>query len=293
MHHFFVESNQIKGQEIFLTGEDYNHAVRVLRLKEGEKVLISGPKGEDYICRVTYRPSPHAKDHIRGAAQGEDTIRGASQGVETIRGAADISRKNPGEKSLRLLIDEESEGNHELPSELTLFQCIPKGDTMDEIIRKAVELGVNRIVPVFSKNTVVKLDERKTAIKLERWQSIALSAAKQSKRSIVPEVKSPMIFKDAVKYCETMDLRLIPYEGEQDLTRTSSAIINILPGRSIGVFIGPEGGFDPLEIKMAIRHGIYTLSLGRRILKVETAAIATLSLIMIRLELSSWMDLSV
>ncbi len=254
MHHFFVGKENISGESIFIDdSQDYNHAVRVLRLGVGEKILVSDPEGTDYLCVV-----------------GEICESGKD-----------------GTDCLKLQIEERLEENHELPARIVLFQCLPKSEKMELIIQKAVELGVSVIVPVRSKNCVVKLDEKKSASKTKRWQAIAESAAKQSKRSIIPEVREPVSFKEAVEMCENCDLGIIPYENEAGMTGTCEAIVNFIPGRSIGVIIGPEGGFDPLEVSMARRHGIVPVSLGKRILRVETAAIAVLSLIMVRLEIAA------
>lgn len=261
MYHFFAENENIYESEILITGDDYNHAVNVLRLKSGERVMISGPDGTDYMCVV---------------ASYDDT--------------AD-STQDSAAGMLRLEIEEICEENHELPAKVVLFQCLPKADKMELIIQKAVELGVSEIVPVSSKNCVVKLDGKKAESKIKRWQAIAESAAKQSKRSIVPVVRELMNMKEAAEYCGQMDVRIIPYEDERGITATCEAIVSFLPGRSIGVMIGPEGGFDPLEISMAKRHGIEPVSLGKRILRTETAAIAVLSMIMIRLEIAAGMEL--
>lgn len=276
MHHFFIDEKNICGDEIYLTGADYFHAVYVLRLKDGEKVLISGPDGVDYICRACNIAS--SKVLFDGSLPSRNL---KEKGHEN-----QTNRKNK-ERCLRLKIDEILKNNHELSSEITLFQCLPKAGNMELIIEKAVELGVSEIVPVASRNCVVKLDENKASEKQKKWENIAISASRQSKRSIIPKVNHLMNFKEAVTYCEKMDVRLIPYEEEYSLKGTCEAIVNILPQRKIGVFIGPEGGFDPLEISMAKRHSIMPISLGKRILRTETAAIAILSLIMIRLEIVS------
>ena len=262
MHHFFVDKGNISDTEVFITGDDFNHAVNVLRLKGGEKVMISDPSGTDYMCSVG----------------------------DVLRTSAD---ENILEDCLKLYIEEICDENHELPAEIVLYQCLPKSDKMELIIQKAVELGVARIVPVASKNCIVKLDDKKAEARIRRWQAIAESAAKQSKRSIIPEVGKVLSFKQAIDSCEDFDVKLIPYEDERGLTATCEAIVSFIPGRKIAVFIGPEGGFDPLEVSMAKRHDIVPVSLGKRILRTETAAIAILSLIMIRLEIASGMDLSV
>lgn len=251
MHHFFVKDHQISEKEIFIEEGDYNHAVNVLRLKTGEEILISDEEGRDYVCEV-----------------GEND--------------RELQR-------LRLCIKEMTEKNHELPSRVYLFQGLPKSDKMEFIIQKATELGVSDIVPVNMKNCVVKLDEKKAEAKLKRWRAIAESAAKQSKRSAVPEIHDIMSFTEAVKMAEEMDLSILPYECEDGMAGMIDAIVNFLPGRHIAVFIGPEGGFDRLEVKFARDRGVRTVSLGRRILRTETAALAVLSMIMIRLEIAEQM----
>ena len=255
MHHFFVKKENFTDDRVCISGEDYNHAVNVLRLNTGERVLISDHEGQDFICLVEEK---------------EETDR---------------------ESFLWLKIEKEAEENHELPAKVVLFQCLPKSDKLEFIIQKAVELGVSGIVPVASKNCVVKLDDKKAASKLKRWRTIAESAAKQSMRSLVPVIHEPVSFKEAVELMEDYDVRLIPYENEKGIDSICEAIVNFIPGRSIAVIIGPEGGFDRLEVSMAERHGIMPVSLGKRILRTETAAISILSLIMIRLEIAAGMDL--
>ena len=255
MHHFFVKKENFTDGRVCISGEDYNHAVNVLRLNTGERVLISDHEGQDFICLVEEK---------------EETDR---------------------ESFLWLKIEKEAEENHELPAKVVLFQCLPKSDKLEFIIQKAVELGVSGIVPVASKNCVVKLDDKKAASKLKRWRTIAESAAKQSMRSLVPVIHEPVSFKEAVELMEDYDVRLIPYENEKGIDSICEAIVNFIPGRSIAVIIGPEGGFDRLEVSMAERHGIMPVSLGKRILRTETAAISILSLIMIRLEIAAGMDL--
>ena len=174
---------------------------------------------------------------------------------------------------------------------ITLYQGIPKSDKMELIIQKATELGVTDIVPVESKNCIMKLEPKKETAKIARWQSIAEAAAKQSKRSVIPAVHAPVRFTEAVKKAEEEStVCLIPYEDSRGMHSMCEAIISFLPGSDIAVFIGPEGGYDELEIKYAVDHGIRPVSLGKRILRCETAAIAVLSLIMIRLELAAEMN---
>ena len=174
----------------------------------------------------------------------------------------------------------------ELPSEVVLYQALPKGDRMETVIEKAVELGVSRVVPVVMKYCVVKLDQKKTEGKIKRWQGIAESAAKQSKRSKVPVIGPVLSFQEALSDAGKCDRILLPYENENGMKGTAEVMGSIRPGQRIAVFIGPEGGFSPEELKMS--EGIAErLSLGRRILRTDTAAITTLSLLMILLELGS------
>ena len=178
------------------------------------------------------------------------------------------------------------EDNVELPAEIYLFQGIPKGDKMEFIVQKAVELGAHRIIPVAARRCVVKLDDKKAKAKTTRWQGIAEAAAKQSKRGIIPQVSEVMTFARAVKYAADMDVKLIPYELAQGMDRTRNIIKQVAPGQRIAVFIGPEGGFDEEEIAQAMEQGIEPVTLGRRILRTETAGLTVLSWIMYILESS-------
>ena len=172
----------------------------------------------------------------------------------------------------------------ELPNRIVLFQGLPKADKMELIIQKAVELGAAEIVPVSMKNCVVKLDAKKAENKVKRWQQIAESAAKQSKRSLIPAVHEVLSYREAVAYAAECDVRLVPYENEQGMAGTKTMIEAIVPGESIAVFIGPEGGFDESEIAEARDAGMKTISLGNRILRTETAGLAALSILMYQIE---------
>lgn len=172
----------------------------------------------------------------------------------------------------------------ELPNRIVLFQGLPKGDKMELVIQKAVELGVSEIVPVAMKHCIVRLDEKKAAAKMIRWQSIALSAAQQSKRSIIPGVAKPMEFAQAAAAALELDHRLVPYENENGMQGTKEAFSRITPGSSVGIFIGPEGGFAAEEIAM-VKERMSLISLGKRILRTETAGLAALAVLMYHLEL--------
>lgn len=245
MYHFFVEPEQIQGNRITITGKDVNHIKNVLRMKKGEEVSVSnGIDGKEYRC-----------------------------GIEELFEEKIIC-------TLRFI----KEDGLELPSKVYLFQGLPKSDKMEWIIQKAVELGVYEIIPVACKRTVVKLDEKKAKSKIIRWQEIAQAAAKQSKRDIIPAVKEVMTMKSAIAYSSRADIRVIPYELAKDMAETRKIISNLKPGEDIAVFIGPEGGFEEAEIKAAMEEGIIPVTLGRRILRTETAGMTVLSWIMYQLE---------
>lgn len=244
MYHFFVTPEQIGGKEIRIKGSDVNHIRNVLRMNPGEQVSVSCGDGKDYRCELS--------------EIGEDCV------------------------TAKIMWAQESDV--ELPSRICLFQGLPKGDKMELIIQKAVELGAAEIVPMATRRAVVKLDEKKAEAKRKRWNAIAESAAKQSKRMIVPEVKPVMSFQDAVKYAGSFDRKLIPYELAKGMDETRRIIREIRPGQSVAIFIGPEGGFDEEEIAFAEEAGIVPVTLGRRILRTETAGMTVLSVLMFLLE---------
>ena len=176
------------------------------------------------------------------------------------------------------------ESGTELPSKIYLFQGLPKADKMELIIQKAVELGAYQIIPVKMKRSVVKLDDKKAASKVKRWCAISEAAAKQSKRAIIPEVTMPMTYKEAVKYAENLDIKLLPYELAEGMDYTREIISNIKPGQSIGIFVGPEGGFADEEVDFAKDNGFKPITMGKRILRTETAGFTMLSWLMYNLE---------
>lgn len=183
-------------------------------------------------------------------------------------------------------IVEEDYQSTELPVHFYLFQGLPKGDKLEWIIQKTVELGVAGIIPVEMSRCVMKLDDKKKKNRLERWQSIAESAAKQSKRNIIPEVESVLTYQQAMKRASEMDLFLVPYENERGMAATRDALALIRPGMSVGILVGPEGGFDPREIDLAREHSAVIISLGKRILRAETAAVAAVAIGMLHVELN-------
>ena len=244
MYRFFVEDNIFSGNDIRISGSDYNHIKNVLRMKKGEEVLISDGNDREYLCSIC----EYTEDEV-------------ILNIEDIMGTG-----------------------RELSAKITLFQGLPKGDKMEQIIQKTVELGVSEIVPVAMKRCVVKLDDKKAGKKIERWNGIALSAAKQSKRGIIPEVKEVMTFKEALKMASDMDACLVPYENAEGIEGARKLVDSMKDKKSIGIFIGPEGGFDESEIELALENGAKTLTLGRRILRTETAGMTMLSILMFALE---------
>ena len=244
MHHFFVTPQQISGDKIRIEGGDVNHMKNVLRMKLHEKAEISDGESRTYLCEVEAYEEDAAVLHIL----------------------------------------EEMEADTEPASKLYLFQGLPKSDKMELIVQKAVELGVYQVIPVAMKRSVVRLDDKKAAKKADRWNSIAESAAKQAGRSRIPEVTMPLSYNEALKMAEELDVTLLPYELAGGMEVTREVIRQIKSGQSVGIFIGPEGGFEPEEVDAAVSMGAKVITLGRRILRTETAGFATLAVLMFELE---------
>lgn len=188
--------------------------------------------------------------------------------------------------SVVVKISQENYNNTELETKIYLFQGLPKSDKMELIIQKAVELGVFAIIPVEMTNCVVKLDDKKKKSKQTRWQAIAESAAKQSKRNTVPQVLEVKSYKEAFKMASELDLVLVPYENEDGMVSTKKALDKLKGSKSVAIFIGPEGGFEPKEIEFAKENGGKIVSLGKRILRAETAAITAVSMCMLKIEMN-------
>lgn len=240
MYQFFVEPGgiNINDKRVMITGTDVNHIKNVLRMKAGEEISVSnGEDGREYRCGIVSLEEDRVVCELR-------------------------------------FIKEE---NAELPVRVYLFQCLPKADKMELIIQKAVELGACGIIPVSAKRCVVKLDEGKAAAKVKRWQGIAEAAAKQSKRGIIPEVSGVVSFRRAVEMAAAMDVGIIPYELAENMGKTREIIGGLKGEQSVAVFIGPEGGFEEQEIRMAAEKGIQPVTLGRRILRTETAGMTVLA----------------
>ena len=182
-------------------------------------------------------------------------------------------------------IIEENYQNTNLPINIHLFQGLPKSDKLEFIIQKAVELGAASITPVAMKRSIVKIDDKKKKSKRERWQAIAEAAAKQSKRTSVPQVCDVLSYKEFISKAKDLNLLLVPYECADGMTATKEVLKQIKSGMSIGIIIGPEGGFEEKEIELAREAGGKIISLGSRILRTETAAITTIAMCMLYSEM--------
>jgi RNA methyltransferase, RsmE family len=242
MHRFFVESGQISDQQMLISGEDFRHITKVLRLGKGDLIEVCDGRGTDYLVALESPASQSISGSIRETypSQGE---------------TADL--------------------------QVTLFQGLPKGTKMEVIIQKSVELGVHEIVPFSSVRAVAQIKDKKDK-KIERWQRIAYEAAKQSKRGIVPMVKAPQTVKEILAHASDYDLLLLAYEDES--RQTLKEVLTQFEGKNvtasplqIGVIIGPEGGFDRLEVNQCGAAGAASVSLGKRILRTETAGMVVLS----------------
>ena len=244
MPRFFVDRSQVQNGEIVILGNDVNHIKNVLRMRPGDELSLSDGEGMDYFCKIM-----------------------------------SIERDE-----VRVNIENSWNSYVELPVKLYLFQGLPKGDKMELIIQKAVELGVYEIIPVRTKRVIVKLDDKKESKKIARWQQIAEGGAKQSGRGIIPEVKPVMGFAEALKYAGSLDAALIPYEKAEGIQKTREIIHDLKGKKSVAIFIGPEGGFDEKEVEDAIKEGVFPVTLGRRILRTETAGLTMLSILMFEFE---------
>jgi len=243
MSKFFIGKESITGDFIDITGEDVLHIRKVLRMRTGETLTACDNDGTDFECEIT-----------------------------------DIDDKHVTAKILKSWKSE-----NEAPIRVTLYQGIPKSDKMDFIIQKCVELGIDTIVPVKTERTVVKFENSKDENKKQqRWQKIAVEAAKQCNRSRLPKVTGPMDFKNALEMAGNSNLVLIPYENEM-VHGLKSVLRDNSSAKSIAVFIGPEGGFAEDEVKKCIELGFHSVSLGKRILRTETAGLTVLSILMYEL----------
>ena len=245
MHNFFVDENNRQGDVYFITDADFNHIKNVLRMKQGDRFLVSSASKSDLCVLDSFT---------------EDAV---------------IAK-----------ITEEDYQDTSLTVKLYLFQGLPKSDKMELVIQKAVELGAEGVIPVEMNRCVVKIDDKKKKSKVARWQAISESAAKQSKRTIIPEISEVLSFRQAMEKAKEMDVFIVPYENKDGMKATKNALSEIKKGMSVGILIGPEGGFDEKEIEIAESVGGLTVSLGKRILRTETAAITALSMCMLYAEMN-------
>lgn len=244
MARFFVPSENINDNSIIINGTDVNHIKNVLRYRIGDTLNISDSSGTEYVCTITSL----SDDYIE------------------------------------LGIDEKLACDTELGLKLVLFQGLPKKDKMEFIIQKAVELGVTEIYPVNNERSVVKLDDKKSSQKAERWNKISEAAAKQSGRMIVPVVHEPVSYNEALSIAGELDYVMIPYENAEGVSYSAECISEAVKTNSVGVFIGPEGGFAASEIEKAEAIGAKVISLGKRILRTETAGLTVFSVLMFEKE---------
>ena len=244
MYRFYVNEEQIGGDNIVITGSDVNHIKNVLRLEKGDWIIACDGNGKDYVSSI-WEISP---------------------------------------ESVILNVEKEQSSDTELDCRIVLFQGLPKKDKMEFIIQKAVELGVTDIVPVSMKRCVVKLDGSKAKKKQERWQSIAEAAAKQSGRGIIPRVSEMVSLKEAFDIAADLEYNMIPYELQDGIEQSRKIVDEACTKNSIGIFIGPEGGFEKEEVESAFSKGIQPITLGKRILRTETAGMALVSILMFKIQ---------
>lgn len=245
MPRFFVDKSAINSNIIVLTGENASHIAQVLRLDAGDKITVCDGGQNDYHCKIN--------KVIKEKAQYE----------------------------IWAEIEETSQNKAEPVTKITLFQGLPKADKMELIIQKAVELGVHEIVPVVTDRTIVKWD-KKSGEKTARFQRIAESAAKQSGRGIVPKIAEIAGLAECITHAGSLDKSIVAYESEKAFTL--KAFLNGFSGASLGIFIGPEGGFSEEEIAKLNSAGILSITLGNRILRTETAGFMALAIMLYHLE---------
>ena len=247
MFQFFVDKSQIHENQglAYITGPDVNHISHVLRMKPGEQFYVTdGERRGKYLCALK-------------SVSAEQVV------CDIVQNITDTT---------------------ELPCEIVLYQGLPKADKMELIIQKAVELGASRIVPVETKRSVVKLEAKKAQAKISRWQGIAEAAAKQSKRDVIPVIGELMTLKEALKEAANFEVSMMPYENAEGMDFTRRLLEGIQPGQRVAIFVGPEGGFDDSEVEAALSMGTKPVTLGRRILRTETAGLAILSMLVYVLE---------
>lgn len=244
MPKFFVKSNQINKNEITIKGTDVNHIVNVLRLKINDEIHICNEEtGDNYNTKI----------------------------------------EELNKEIVKCNIIEKLQSNAEASVYINILQGLPKAEKMEFIIQKCTELGVKEITPVEMERCIVKLDNKTANKKQERWQKIAEVAAKQSGRDIIPKINNVINIKNICNILENYDIVLVPYENEKNITLKE--ILKELPKKElkIAIIIGPEGGFDEKEIKSLEQNNYKIVTLGNRILRTETVAMAMTSVILYEL----------
>lgn len=237
MPKFFVNADDISSDIIRIKGEDCSHIKKVLRRKAGDQLIVCDGVSLDYVCEIT-------------SVEKEEII------TKVITSSPFLTEPD---------------------ARCGLFMALPKGEKMEYIIQKSVELGVSSIIPVACSRCVVRLDKGEGKKKQVRWQRIAEAAAKQCGRGMVPQVSEPVSFIEALSMMEGYKNRAVFYEEEKQLDISSYLQENM---EDFAFFIGPEGGIHPDEIALCHEKNIPCLSLGRRILRAETAPLFVLSVFM-------------
>ena len=221
---------------LIITGEDARHISRSLRMAVGESLTVCDTKGTDYLCEIT-------------------SVTDREVFLKVI--SSSVCKSDPDVK-------------------VTLYQAMPKSDKLELIVQKAVELGVNRIVPVMTSRCISRPDKKSMDKKLERLNKIALSAAQQSGRGIIPEVSEIMSFDKAINEMANDECPILFYESDG---KTLKALMDTNP-KSVSIMVGSEGGFEPDEVQFAAENGVNIVNLGPRILRCETAPMCALSAVM-------------
>lgn len=243
MHKFFTEPHNITENQGIILGDDVKHIYKVLRLSEGEEVVLNNCEGTEYLGKI----SSISKSEV----------------VVDIIEKLDI--------------------NNESKIKIHLFQGLPKGQKMDLIVQKGTELGIYEFIPTITSRVDVKL--KGEFKKLDRLNRIALEASKQSKRSIIPKVREVINFDEAINELNNMDLVVIPYENAEDfgikslMRKLNDENVNFENIKEIGIVIGPEGGFEEDEINKLKDNGAHIVTLGKRILRTETAGFTATALL--------------
>lgn len=243
MHKFFTEPHNITESQGVILGDDVKHIYKVLRLSEGEEVVLNNCEGTEYLGKI----SSISKSEV----------------VVDIIEKLDI--------------------NNESKIKIHLFQGLPKGQKMDLIVQKGTELGIFEFIPTITSRVDVKL--KGEFKKLDRLNRIALEASKQSKRSIIPKVREVINFNEAINELKNMDLVVIPYENAEDfgvkslMRKLNDENVNFEDIKEVGIVIGPEGGFEEDEIKQLKDNGAHIVTLGKRILRTETAGFTATALL--------------